>query len=255
MQDRYAGDVGDFGKFSLLRALCADSNNKLGVVWYRLPDENHNGDGCNIDYISNPQYNACDEKLVNCLSKVVTGERSIAHLEKLDILPDSTVYFSQTFDFHKKYTTQPKAHKAGRHNGRLQWLNEAVKALSQCNIVFVDPDNGIEIPSIPNINQIKSGKYAYVTELKELFSGKDACIIYHHLNMNEPHEAQVYQRAQQLKSAVPGVHSVFALRYRPYSPKAFFVSASASFNLILKSIINDYLSGNCGFGWDTYYQV
>ena len=83
MQDRYAGDVGDFGKFSLLRTLCRDDNNKLGVVWYRFPDESHNGDGRHIDYISNPQYNACDKELVKCLSKVITGERSIAHLEKL----------------------------------------------------------------------------------------------------------------------------------------------------------------------------
>lgn len=255
MQDRYAGDVGDFGKFSLLRTLCADANNKLGVVWYRFPDEDYNGDGRHIDYINNPQYNACDKELVSCLSKVVTGERSIAHLENLDILPDNTVYFSETLDFHKTYTKQTKAHKAGRRNGRLQWLNDAVKAVSQCNIVFVDPDNGIEIPSIPNIHQIKSGKYTYISELQTLFSGKDVCVIYHHLNMNEPHEAQVHHRAQQLKSAVPGVHTVFALRFWPYSPRAFFICASANFSKTLKGIINDYFIGICGFGWDTYYEI
>src|ERR1700684_4163658 len=40
MQDRYVGDVGDFGKFGLLRALCGESHPlplKLGVVWYRFP--------------------------------------------------------------------------------------------------------------------------------------------------------------------------------------------------------------------------
>ena len=29
MQDRYAGDVGDFGKFSLLRTIFSGSDNKL----------------------------------------------------------------------------------------------------------------------------------------------------------------------------------------------------------------------------------
>jgi len=31
MQDRYAGDIGDFGKFSLLRHLFGNSQNKMGV--------------------------------------------------------------------------------------------------------------------------------------------------------------------------------------------------------------------------------
>lgn len=172
MQDRYAGDVGDYGKFSLLRALCEGSNNKLGVIWYRFPDEPNKGNGQHIDYISKPQYSACDKELVLCLSKVVKGERTIAHLERLNILPDNTVYFSKTLDFHETYTTQTKLHKAGRRNERLQWLNDAVKAISQCNIVFVDPDNGIEIPSIPNIHQIKSGKYTYISELEAIFNNK-----------------------------------------------------------------------------------
>lgn len=33
MQNRYVGDVGDFGKYTLLNAL-ASSGLRLGVVWY-----------------------------------------------------------------------------------------------------------------------------------------------------------------------------------------------------------------------------
>lgn len=43
MQDRYAGDVGDFVKLGLLRAI--SPGRKLGVAWYRYQDEAHNGDG------------------------------------------------------------------------------------------------------------------------------------------------------------------------------------------------------------------
>ena len=40
MQDRYTGDVGDFGKYGMLRRLCGLRDEdadplKLGVVWYR----------------------------------------------------------------------------------------------------------------------------------------------------------------------------------------------------------------------------
>ena len=42
MQDRYVGDIGDYAKYSLLRAL--SRGRKLAVSWYLFPDED-NGDG------------------------------------------------------------------------------------------------------------------------------------------------------------------------------------------------------------------
>lgn len=55
MQDRYAGDLGDFLKFGLLQHLCGGDSNaaalQLGVVWYLVPDECHNDDGKHIAYL------------------------------------------------------------------------------------------------------------------------------------------------------------------------------------------------------------
>ena len=50
MQDKYAGDVGDFGKFALLRALC--DGRQLGICWYRTDSvlETTN-DGKHLDYL------------------------------------------------------------------------------------------------------------------------------------------------------------------------------------------------------------
>jgi hypothetical protein len=46
MQDRYAGDIGDFVKLAILRALAPGWH--LGVAWWLYPDESHNGDGRHI---------------------------------------------------------------------------------------------------------------------------------------------------------------------------------------------------------------
>ena len=49
LENRYVGDVGDFGKYGLLKALCLPSkvpggcNLSLGVVWYLVPDESKDG--------------------------------------------------------------------------------------------------------------------------------------------------------------------------------------------------------------------
>ena len=50
MQDRYVGDIGDYGKLGLLRSLAA-AGLLIGVNWYRTPDENHNEDGKFIQYL------------------------------------------------------------------------------------------------------------------------------------------------------------------------------------------------------------
>ncbi len=47
MQDRYAGDIGDFEKFGLLRHLVKVTRWSLGIVWYKIPCETHNNDGHN----------------------------------------------------------------------------------------------------------------------------------------------------------------------------------------------------------------
>ena len=44
MQNRYVGDVGDFGKYALLRRI-GKAGLSLGVNWYLTPDESHNSNG------------------------------------------------------------------------------------------------------------------------------------------------------------------------------------------------------------------
>jgi hypothetical protein len=48
VQDRYAGDIGDFGKFALLKGLQKAIGGTLGVVWYRVVDE---ADGKYVGYL------------------------------------------------------------------------------------------------------------------------------------------------------------------------------------------------------------
>lgn len=52
MQDKYAGDVGDYVKLALLRSLSEDR--KLGVTWYLYPDERDKKDGKHTGYLKEP---------------------------------------------------------------------------------------------------------------------------------------------------------------------------------------------------------
>ena len=109
MQDRYAGDLGDFLKLGLLRWLVAPSfeapPQRLGVVWYLAPDESHNADGKHVAYLD-PQSSAgrqlrpLDPDLYDRLTAMVaTGERSVAQLEAFGVLPAESRTFGELLHF------------------------------------------------------------------------------------------------------------------------------------------------------------
>ena len=105
MQDRYAGDVGDFGKYGLLRWLCGPDADgpalRLGVLWYRLEDATA-GDGKHVSYLKPPRsrdFLECDPDLFERMCSIVSGERSIAALETSGALPTSTAFFSDKLVF------------------------------------------------------------------------------------------------------------------------------------------------------------
>jgi hypothetical protein len=254
MQDRYAGDVGDFGKFSLLKSLFDRASDCLGVVWYLFPDETHNDDGKYTKYIEKQEFQSCDPDLINKLSNVLSGERSVYALENNNILKTNTVYYSGKLDFQLIYLTQKKSDIETRLSKRQEWLKNAIKTVKLCNIVFLDPDNGLEINSCKKMSLMKSGKYAYYSEIKKLFEGKDACVIYHHLNRNKKHKEQIESRVKDLREKIDSTGKIFALRYKPYSPRVYFVISKKPIEKQLKNKIQRFMNGPCCKFWDNYFE-
>ena len=92
MQDRYTGDVGDFGKYGLLRALVgihpAGSSRSLGVVWYvtdaEIEDVDPQGDGRHLSYLEQPaRFRECDPQLFSYIGLDVPGDLPIGRLQEL----------------------------------------------------------------------------------------------------------------------------------------------------------------------------
>ena len=122
MQDRYAGDVGDFGKFGLLRHLCGETAQdthprlKPGVIWYRANPgrgEKEKPDGKFVNYLQTPVksprlYMECDEVVFKALADVVAKERTIASLERKQVFKDA-VYWRDDVRHGRKKVTCPRA--------------------------------------------------------------------------------------------------------------------------------------------------
>ena len=221
MQDWYTGDIGDFGKLGLLRQL-ASTGLSIGANWYRTPDETHNSDSLHIGYLQKGQFRACDPALWSALGQIVGfRKREIAALEQCGVL-DAT-YFGRLLDSSSGDKITRQAVRMDRHR-------QALQALHGCDIVFVDPDNGLMVPSADGT--AKSNKFVLPYELAAYYNA-GASIIYYQHKARRPDEFYIDQHRQLVSSgAFPGATSLglkftkTSLRYyfcaiRPEHAKAF----------------------------------
>lgn len=165
MQNRYAGDVGDFGKLGLLRQI-KRAELGIGVNWYLAPDENHNADGKHIGYTTDPRYNGCDDTLRNSLKAIVNSQRCVSALENMNLIPDA-VYYHEVL------------HSPCRTFSRRDWHINALEVLRCVDIVFLDPDNGLLVKSV-SAGSAKSNKYVIPSEISDYFAAGKSVIIYNH---------------------------------------------------------------------------
>jgi hypothetical protein len=171
MQDRYTGDIGDYVKYGLLRAL--SHGRKLGVAWYLFPDEDHNSDGRHTDYLDNAKrWQACDPGLFDSLGSIVkTGRRQVSDIEA------SAIFGEATFSSQRLDASNLPLHE--RSAWRRQWFQGVAASLAQCDLVFADPDNGLCEDDKFNPGRIKDWKRIPLSEARALAEGRTA-IIYHH---------------------------------------------------------------------------
>jgi hypothetical protein len=211
MQDRYVGDIGDYVKLSLLRSLAP--NHSLGVGWWLYPDESHNGDGRHIDYLRDSlKWRGFDETVFDGLRRIVDGgARRVQALEQAGLVPGAT-YFNELIptvgEFHQ------------RALAREVWFRRLCLALAGANVIFLDPDNGLETKNFkPGAK--RAGKSVSLSELQALRAPNRTLIVYHHqTRMKNGHDYELGHWGKRLHEA--GFASVDALRASAYSARAFF---------------------------------
>jgi hypothetical protein len=211
MQNRYVGDIGDYLKLGILRAL--SPGRRLGVAWWLYPDQ-ENRDGRHIGYLHHPErWRDFDPTLFDALAEIVTANRRDVHaLEATNILSGAT--FASEMIPSDGPVTQ-------RRQSRQEWFARMKEKLTNCDLVFVDPDNGLEPDSFSH-GSAKAGKSVLLTELRELERPGRCLIAYHHQTRRAGgHNAEIEYWANHLQAS--GFASVDALRAKPYSPRVYFL--------------------------------
>jgi hypothetical protein len=232
VQDRYAGDLGDFLKFGLLRWLVPPVTAaplRLGVVWYLTASETHNADGKYVAYLdpghrSSTRLRGLDPDLYDRLARVVAGGRSTAALADAGILGAGTRFFGELLDF----ADLPPSARSARRARRRSWMEQALAATAGCDLIFADPDNGIraachDVPA----HRTRAVKYAYLGELAAFAARGQSMVVYHHADRSAPVAQQARRRLDDLARGLP-IEPVAAVRASRGTTRLFLVAATTS---------------------------
>ena len=223
MQDRYVGDVGDFGKYGLLRKLISPQAGqrslRLGVNWYKVPNESHNNDGGHVAYLRDESAQSgirdCDPDLYDTLKGLVAkGRRTIAAIQTSGILPDGTIFFDEPLSFSGTKSSERAAH-------RLNWMARAADAMADADVVFLDPDNGLEV-RVPLFSQ-KGPKYASMQDLRDHADRGQSVVVYNHMSRQGSVNDQIHRRLKELRDIAARGDDLFALRYKRGTARAYLV--------------------------------
>ncbi len=216
MQNRYTGDIGDFGKFLLLKHLFPAES--IATIWYFYPDESHNNDGSHrVEEGNSNIYHHCstlDPQMAELFHHIHQhNSRHIGLFDELGVLKNG-YYFSQSI--------------LGEGKGyRNQWLDNAVAFIRSngCSVVCLDPDNGIEPSSMNKLSILKQGKYATYAEIESFFEleGVNHLVIYQHFHRQQSHEIQMREAKELFEKLYEGRADITIIRHNPVQARFYII--------------------------------
>lgn len=237
MQDRYAGDIGDFGKFGMLRAIC-NQGLSLGVNWYLTNTGKFEESIADGKYEISESCSSCDLDLAEKLRKVFKAKqypgRSVKSLEEGNLLSDAK-YYSKVIEL-------PSNHSFSR----AKWHTEALDALAGCAVVFLDPDNGKKAKSVSAQSQ-KSVKYVFDNELSDYISRGHSVIFYNH-RTRIAEEAYFREFDDYFKYIFPN-SQWYALTFRKGTLRDYFFITQEKHQNAIESAIDEIMSTK----WNTVF--
>ena len=205
MKNQYFGDINDYRKYGLLRLLSGSGQIRTAVCWMLTPGDGRT-DGRFIKYLEQPEkWRRFDPPLYDHLRELVMGQklRDVRGAETAAILPSCRFAPGLLRDDAE---------------ARAEYFETFTDVAKDCDLIFFDPDNGIEVKSKP-YGRKDSSKYVYWRELIASFSAEHSLLIYQHF----PRVARVpfiSSKAREL-AVKTGAHEVYSFR----TPRVLFLLA------------------------------
>jgi len=204
MKNQYFGDINDYRKYGLLRALADCGRTRIVVCWM-LTEDDGGVDGNKTRYLSEPnRWRRFDPFLFDALRDAVLerNHRDVRVVEAQNLIP-SAAYHTDIVTDHPM--------------SRVTWFDHFLMSAKDSDLVFFDPDNGMEVKSKAKGNS-DSRKYVYWDEIVATYNEGHSLLVYQHFP-RRPREAFVQEVEQAILIKV-GARAVHVFRT---SHVAFFL--------------------------------
>jgi hypothetical protein len=164
MKHQYFGDLSDYAKYSILRAM-ARGGFRVAVCWMLTLSDGRT-DGQQIAYAANRKcFRGHDPELFDLLANsLVCGERNVSIVERSGLLGNCAFYGAEL-----------EASLAARS----RYFDRLWDVAAGNDAIFFDPDNGWEVPSVRR-GQTVSPKYLYWDEFDETLCRGYSALVYQH---------------------------------------------------------------------------
>lgn len=236
MKNQYVGDIGDYGKYALLKAF-AEAGVKVGVNWY-LTDDDESNDGKFIEYLNKPNiYRHYCPTVFDLLQDVIkSNSKSVNKIKKSGIINDA-IFFNDLMSF----CGTPKERTMQRN----VWSNRALDKLSSAELVFCDPDNGL----LPNSDASKRGaeKYALPEEIIDMYRAGHNIVYYCHKGRRTIDQWEEYKRT--IFRAIPYASSIVLTFHKGTQRSYVFVIHPKDYEKY-SSIVSGFMSS-----WDGIFTA
>jgi len=166
MKNQYVGDINDYRKYGLIRVIFRVSKLRFIVAWMLTPDDK-GSDGKHIEYLDQPtKWRKFDPNLFDVLKSLITKtrRRDISLIQNANLLPNAQFF-------------PPIVPDSGPE--RYVWTHNLILAATNSDIVFFDPDNGLEVKST-RYGAKNSSKYLYWRGVEQLWGKAKSLLIYQH---------------------------------------------------------------------------
>lgn len=166
LKNQYFADINDYRKYGLLRVLSGKGKITTGACWMLTPDDGRT-DGSFTDYLHQPEkWRHFDPPLFDHLRDLVLHQnlRDVRGVETVAILPSCRFAPGLLPDDAE---------------GRVAYFETFAGVTEGCDLIFFDPDNGIEVKSKP-YDHNGSSKYVYWREIEDAFDAGHSLLIYQH---------------------------------------------------------------------------
>lgn len=160
LKNQYIGDIGDYGKYGLLRFL-SSKGLKIGVNWYLTLNDGSN-DGKKTAYLDKGDDRLYDPELFDVLKGIAGNpEKTVRMIEESRLIQNVCYY-----------------HEVIGTPDRTRWHKQALEKLTDSELIFCDPDNGTI--GQKGLKSKDAGKYILPTEIADYYDRGQNVVYYCH---------------------------------------------------------------------------